>query len=166
MKRLMLLSLTVLLAACNQGGAEIEGVKSFKNEGGDHKPGRLTYAQRPPAGGPHNGSWQNCGIYDRPIYDEYAVHSLEHGAVWVSYKPGLSTSQVLQLKERVAGRTYILLSPHETQTAPIVLTAWNKQLEVQDPADERIAKFIQAYEQGGEAPEIGASCSGAYDDTV
>lgn len=166
MKRLLLLSLTVLLAACNQQDAEIEGVKSFKFEGGAHKPGRLEYAQRPPAGGEHNGSWQNCGIYDRPIYDEYAVHSLEHGAVWVSYKPDLTTSQVLQLKELVADRTYILLSPHESQQAPIVLSAWNKQLEVQDVSDGRIMKFIETYEQGGEAPEIGASCSGAYKETV
>ncbi|MBZ9752879.1 DUF3105 domain-containing protein [Deinococcus sp. HMF7604] len=166
MKRLMLLSLTVFLAACNQTGGDIEGVQSFKFEGGAHKSGRLEYAQRPPAGGEHNAAWQNCGIYDRPLYDEYAVHSMEHGAVWISYQPGLSASQVLQLKDSLAGRTYILLSPHESQKAPIVLSAWNKQLEVQDASDPRIKSFVQTYEQGGEAPEIGASCSGAYDDTV
>ncbi|SEJ84835.1 Protein of unknown function [Deinococcus reticulitermitis] len=166
MKRLMLLALTAFLAACNQTGGEIEGVKSFKFEGGAHKPGRLEYAQRPPAGGEHNSAWQNCGVYERPIYDEYAVHSMEHGAVWVSYRPDLATSQVLQLREALDGRTYTLLSPHETQKAPIVLSAWNKQLEVQDASDPRIKTFVQTYEQGGEAPEIGASCSGAYDDTV
>ncbi|MBB5234279.1 DUF3105 domain-containing protein [Deinococcus budaensis] len=165
MKRLILLTLPALLAACTQGG-DIEGVKTFKNEGGAHQPGRVAYEQSPPAGGPHNPAWQNCGVYDRPLYDEYAVHSLEHGAVWLSYKQDLPTSQVLQLKEVVAGRTYTLLSPHETQTAPLVLTAWNAQLEVQDVTDPRVQKFLQKYEQGGEAPEIGASCSGAYSGTV
>ena len=128
MKRLLLLALTAFLAACNQTGGEIEGVKSFKFEGGAHKPGRLEYAQRPPAGGEHNSAWQNCGVYERPIYDEYAVHSLEHGAVWVYYRPDVATSQVLQLREVLDGRTYTLLSPHETQKAPIVLSAWKINL--------------------------------------
>jgi len=163
---MLLLTLTVLLASCNKGGGEIEGVKSFKNKGGDHKPGRVEYAQRPPAGGAHNPAWQNCGVYDRPVYDEYAVHSMEHGAVWITYKQGLPTSQVLQLKELVDGRTYTLLSPHETQTAPVMISAWNKQLEVQDVNDPRLKQFLQKYEQGGEAPEVGASCSGAYNGTV
>lgn len=57
-------------------------------------------------------------------------------------------------------------SPHESQSAPIIVTAWNKQLEVQDAGDARIAQFIQKYEQAGEAPEVGASCTGASDDTV
>lgn len=107
MKRL--LPLAVLLAACAQNGGEIEGVKSFKNEGGLHQAGRLDYAQRSPAGGAHNSTWQNCGVYDRPIYDEYAVHSLEHGAVWVSYQPDLGASQVQQLKGLVDGRSSSLL---------------------------------------------------------
>ena len=141
-------------------------MKSFKNEGGLHQAGRLDYAQRSPAGGAHNSTWQNCGVYDRPIYDEYAVHSLEHGAVWVSYQPDLGASQVQQLKGLVDGRSSTLLSPHESQSAPIIVTAWNKQLEVQDAGDARIAQFIQKYEQAGEAPEVGASCTGASDDTV
>ncbi|MEF2278275.1 DUF3105 domain-containing protein [Deinococcus sp. YIM 134068] len=165
MRRLILLTLPVLLAACTQGG-DLQGVKTFQNEGGAHQPGRIAYEQTPPAGGAHNPSWQNCGVYDRPLYDEYAVHSLEHGAVWLTYKQGLPTSEVLQLKEVVAGRPYTLLSPHETQTAPLILTAWNAQLEVQDVNDARVKTFLQKYEQGGEAPEIGASCSGAYNGTV
>lgn len=165
MKRLILLTLPALLAACTQGG-DIEGVKTFKNEGGAHQPGRINYAQTPPPGGAHNPAWQNCGVYDRPLYDEYAVHSLEHGAVWLTYKQGLSAEQVEALKQVVDGRTYTLLSPHETQTAPLILTAWNAQLEVQDVNDPRVKQFLQTYEQGGEAPEVGASCSGAYSGTV
>ncbi|EYB66312.1 MULTISPECIES: DUF3105 domain-containing protein [Deinococcus] len=166
MKRLILLTLPALLAACTQGGGDIEGVKSFQNKGGAHQEGRVPYAQTPPAGGPHNPAWQNCGVYDRPLYDEYAVHSLEHGAVWLTYRPDLPAGQVEALKKLVEGRPYTLLSPHETQTAPLVLSAWNKQLEVQDVSDPRIKPFLQKYEQGGEAPEIGASCSGAYNGTV
>ena len=156
----------LLLTACTQGSQDIEGVQSFKYTGGDHQTGRLTYAQHPPVGGPHNPVWQNCGVYDRPLYDEHAVHSLEHGAVWITYQPGLSTEEIAKLRESVQGRPYTLLSPYEAQTSPIVLSAWNKQLAVTSASDPRISAFIQKYEQGGEAPEIGAPCSGGYGDTA
>jgi len=165
MKKLLLI-LTVLLASCSKDGGEIEGVKSFKHAGSDHKEGRMEYTQRPPAGGPHNPTWQNCGVYDRPIYDEYAVHSLEHGAVWVTYRQDLPADQVAALKKLVDGRSYTLLSPHEAQNAPVVITAWNKQLEVPEAGDARLKQFLQKYEQGGEAPEVGAPCVGAYSGTA
>ena len=91
---------------------------------------------------------------------------MEHGAVWITYKVGTPPEQIQALKTLVNGRTYTLLSPHESQSAPLVLTAWNKQLELQSVSDKTIRAFLQAYEQGGEAPEIGASCSGAYQGTV
>lgn len=166
MKRLLPLTLSVLLASCNNGSGEIEGLKSFTHEGGDHQEGRVAYTQRPPAGGAHNPSWQNCGVYDQPIYDEYAVHILEHGAVWITYQRNLPAEQIAALKQLVDGRASTLLSPHDSQGAPVVITAWNKQLEVQEAADTRLKQFLQKYEQGVEAPERGASCSGAYNGTA
>lgn len=165
MKQLALLAVSAVLASCSSS-SELEAVKSFTFEGGAHQAGRVAYEQSPPAGGPHNSAWQNCGVYDRALYDEYAVHSLEHGAVWITYKVGTPPEQIQALKTLVDGRTYTLLSPHESQTAPVVLTAWNKQLELQAVNDKTVKAFLQAYEQGGEAPEIGASCSGAYQGTV
>jgi hypothetical protein len=47
----------------------------------------VDYPQSPPVGGPHNPIWQNCGFYSKPVRDEYAVHSMEHGAVWITYSP-------------------------------------------------------------------------------
>ena len=152
------------LTACGSKG--IEGVQTFTYPAGDHRSGSLVYAENPPAGGAHNPTWQNCGVYTQPLYSEYAVHSLEHGAVWITYKVGTPPEQIQALKTLVDGRTYTLLSPHESQTAPVVLTAWNKQLELQAVNDKTVKAFLQAYEQGGEAPEIGASCSGAYQGTV
>jgi len=39
----------------------------------------------PPMGGTHNQVWQNCGVYETPLRSDLAVHSLEHGAVWITY---------------------------------------------------------------------------------
>ena len=73
MMRLSGLALLVLLMACAPG--TIPGVKIFENQA-SHVTGRIDYPQNPPAGGAHNPVWQNCRAYDRPLYDEYAVHSL------------------------------------------------------------------------------------------
>lgn len=113
----------------------------------------------PPVGGVHSGVWQNCGIYDEPIETKNAVHSMEHGAVWVTYQPELPADDVASLQEAVSGYRYALLSPFEGLRSPVVLTAWGIQLEVDSADDDRIGTFLDRYVQGPQTPEIGATCS-------
>src|SRR4030095_14654128 len=47
---------------------------------GLHVAGPINYTESPPVGGQHNVVWQNCGIYDVPLHNAHAVHSLAHGA--------------------------------------------------------------------------------------
>lgn len=112
----------------------------------------------PPMGGVHSGIWQNCGVYDEPIDAKHAVHSLEHGAVWVTYHPDLPDDGVASLREVVSGEPFVLLSPFEGLKSPVVLTAWGIQLEVDSADDDRIATFIERYERGPQTPEPGAIC--------
>lgn len=113
----------------------------------------------PPVGGIHSGIWQNCGIYDEPIVTKHAVHSMEHGAVWVTYQPDLPADDVDMLRETVSQHRYALLSPYENLKSPVVLTAWGIQLEVDSADDNRIATFLDRYVQGPQTPELGATCS-------
>lgn len=114
----------------------------------------------PPVGGVHYDAWQTCGIYLEPIAPENAVHSLEHGAVWITYQPDLPAGQIEQLQSLVRGEPYLLLSPYPEQRSPIVLTAWAAQLEVDSAADERVETFVQRYRLGPSTPERGGACSG------
>ncbi len=114
----------------------------------------------PPAGGDHDAVWQNCGIYDEPIRATHAIHSLEHGAVWVTYHPDLEAADVAVLENKLANRAYTLLSPMPDLASPVVLTAWGLQLELDDVNDERIDVFLTKYVQGPQTPEPGAACSG------
>jgi transcriptional regulator with XRE-family HTH domain len=144
-------------------GEPPEGVKSFEVAGGgeQHLEGDLDYAQSPPVGGPHNEVWQNCGFYTQPVRDENAVHSLEHGAVWITYSPDLPPRQVERLQQLARSQTYVLVSPYPAMDSPVVASAWGKQLAtLQDAYDPDLERFVRAYMQGPQVPEPGANCTG------
>lgn len=114
----------------------------------------------PLANGPHSSIVQNCGVYTDPVGSENAIHSLEHGAVWITYRSGLEESQVGKLTKFADARPYTLLSPVDSLAAPVVLSAWGIQLEVDDASDPRIEPFLVKYVQGEQTPELGARCTG------
>jgi hypothetical protein len=144
----------------SQPSGAIAGVVTYSNLSREHVTGKVTYPQNPPVGGPHNPVWQNCGIYSTPLANENAVHSLEHGAVWITYQPQLGSQAVEQLRSLVRGQAYALLSPYPGLPAPVVASAWGVQLRVTSASDPRLAQFLGKYEQGPQTPEPGAPCSG------
>ncbi|MFB9235433.1 DUF3105 domain-containing protein [Plantactinospora siamensis] len=126
-----------------------------------HQTGPIKYTKyNPPVGGVHNPSWQNCmgDVYDAPIANEHAVHSLEHGAVWITYRPDLPKDQVDKLASKVRGKTQMLMSPYEGLDKPISLQAWGFQLKVDNANDGRIDDFIKALRENASI-EPGAACS-------
>lgn len=143
-------------------GVEIEGVETFENVT-EHVEGMVDYEQNPPAGGPHNAVWLNCGIYDQPVPSENAVHSLEHGAVWVTYDADEVTGEELDTLKSQLPSNYVILSPYEGLDSPIVLSNWNHQLQLDSADDERIGQFFEEYWRSQDVPEPGASCTGALD---
>ncbi|SFN37360.1 DUF3105 domain-containing protein [Mycetocola miduiensis] len=142
-------------------GAEIEGVETFTNTN-KHVETAVQYAQTPPAGGDHNPAWLNCGVYTEPQANENAVHSLEHGAIWVTYDPSISAEELDLLKTKLPS-TFVILSPFEGLPSPIVLSGWDVQLQVDEASDERIGEFLEEYWKSGDVPEPNAPCTGAVD---
>jgi hypothetical protein len=127
---------------------------------GVHVAGRITYKESPPLGGPHNIVWQNCGIYEVPIHNEHAVHSMEHGAVWITYRPDLPPDQLQRLRA-VAADDFVLLSPYPGLAGQVVVSAWNHQLTLDGADDSRLQSFIAQYKNNpNTTPEFGASCAG------
>jgi hypothetical protein len=136
-------------------------VKTYDVGPGDqHTDGNVDYAQTPPTGGEHNPVWQNCGFYDEPVTEENAVHSLEHGAVWITYSPDLPQDQVDQLRDLAHSQTYVLVSPYPELPSPVVASAWGKQVSLQSADDPALERFVRAYRQGPQTPEPGAVCTG------
>lgn len=133
---------------------------TYTNLARGHVSGTVAYVQTPPAGGDHAGVWVNCGIYDKPVPNEAAVHSLEHGAIWITYRPDLPADQVSALRTAVRGQPYGLLSPYADLPAPIVATVWGTQLRLQSATDTHLTSFIAKYADGATAPEPRGECTG------
>lgn len=150
-------------AAENEANATtpIEGLETFTNTA-NHVQGSVDYAQTPPAGGDHAQVWLNCGVYSEPVPNENAVHDLEHGAVWATYDPTLPQAQVDALVAALPD-TYTVVSPYDGLDSPIVLSAWDAQVRIDDASDPRLKQFVAQYWQSSSAPEPGAPCTGGID---
>ena len=135
-------------------------------DAGRHTEDDVNYPQSPPAGGVHNPVWQNAGFYSEPVRDENAVHTMEHGAVWITYSPDLPQDQRDTIRELADGRDCMLASPYPDLPSPVVATAWGFQIQLDDADDERLEQFIRQYRQGTQTPEPGAACTGGTSDTL
>jgi hypothetical protein len=114
----------------------------------------------PQPGGVHASIWQNCGVYTVPVDDKNVLHSLEHGAVWLTYDPALSEDEVGALQELAKDQAYTVMSPYPGLRSLVVLTAWGVQYETDSVDDPLILEFLLFYQQGPQTPELGAPCQG------
>lgn len=137
-----------------------------------HTTSRVTdYLTTPPAGGKHWPAtdasapgvlgWLRCGVYPTQVPSEFAVHSQEHGAVWLTYRPGAPAADVATF-ERLAALhpSYVVVSPFEGQPGAWTASTWGAQLTVDSPDDARLTQFVEAYAGGGQGGEKGADCAG------
>ena len=148
-----------------------QGIQTFVESDHDHVAGPVSYDRVPPAGGAHNAVVLNCGVYSQPVPNENAVHSLEHGAVWITYRPTLPPDQVALLQQfvkshYVGAERYLILSPYSGIPSPIVASAWGAQLGVDLASDSRLADFIHRFAGGGQGGEQGAACTGGVGSPV
>lgn len=155
----------VLVTVLGKGSGLPLGTTTFTENNHTHVVGAVRYDHTPPAGGAHNAVWLNCGIYTQPVANENAVHSLEHGAVWITYRPNLSPTEVASLQLFVSSnydgnQRYLVLSPYPKLPAPVVVSAWGAQLRLKSASDPRLEAFVKHFIGGAQGGELGAPCTG------
>jgi hypothetical protein len=141
------------------------GTRTFSESDHNHVAGSVHYNRTPPAGGAHSSVWLNCGVYSQPIRSENAVHSLEHGTVWITYQPALPPGEIGALQHLVrssyvGGEGYLILSPYPGMPSPIVASAWGAQLRLARAEDPRLASFTHHFAGGSQGGEPGGPCTG------
>ncbi len=151
-------------AAKSSGGAGTEprdltlaDVRTYEVRLG-HRSGPIDYPESPPVGGEHHPVWLDCGVYAVELPEEHVVHDLEHGTVWITHHPDLPIADVAALADLLPSNG--ILSPYADQAAPVVVTVWERQLDLTGADDPRLPLFVRELGGGATAPEPSASCAG------
>lgn len=84
------------------------------------------YNSNPPSSGAHYSSPANWAVYDYEVNDKIFIHNLEHGGIWIAYKPSVSIDIVAELKEIVNtfGGSKLVMAPRSANDMDIAVVAW------------------------------------------
>lgn len=137
------------------GMAPIEADRSalFADIGREHVPEGtdVKYNSNPPTSGPHYSEWAAEKFYDKEIPDGHVVHNLEHGDVWISYHPRVS-SEVKEKLKKFAG-SKVIITARSKNDSDIAVVVWARldQFNIENSAldETRISDFIKRYVNRG-----------------
>lgn len=124
------------------------------------------YSSVPATSGTHAPNWAPCGIYRQQIPEMYVVHTLEHGAVVVYYRPAEVSGEALAGLEDLARdfSTHIVVMPYPEMAIPVALVAWG-HLAARPALDlDEVRAFWAEYAQRG--PESGIACPFEVDEAA
>lgn len=109
------------------------------------------YNSNPPSSGLHYELTSRKGFHEEPVPDQYVIHNLEHGDVWIAYHPRMSEDAKDALRK--FGFSKIIITPREANETDIALVAWGRvdafDLEDGSLPEERIRDFIKRYRNKG-----------------
>jgi hypothetical protein len=125
----------------------------FESQGQEHiaqgATEHLPYSSNPPTSGPHWPQPAEWGIYKATQPDEQLVHNLEHGGIWISYKPEMDADTVAKLEDFTRRYPLIVVEPRPANTSPISLAAWTRLQHLESYDERAILEFIEAYHNKG-----------------
>ncbi len=118
------------------------------------------YNSNPPTSGGHYEEWKTKGTYKEQQPDEGLIHNLEHGYIWISYRPDAGAEIIKQLENFYGFGKKIVVEPRKENDKLIAIAAWNwldkfdpeSKDKLSDAELKRIQDFIDAYINQGPEP--------------
>ena len=131
----------------------VEGTVEYKIESRNHVAegtAVTTYNSNPPNSGDHWPAPAKGGTYDSSLPDEQLVHNLEHGYIWISYRPDVAQDVKDALKKIVGDDNWkMVLEPRDKDDGMIALAAWGRVLKLDTPDYDKVKDFIRTYRNRG-----------------
>lgn len=135
---------------------------AHSDNGRQHVQAKEYGGDEPPTSGDHAEAlpWQ---VYDQEVPDGNVIHNMEHGGVYISYRPDLPEEQKDKLKA-LFSKPYsnpefspikAVVAPRADNKAPIVLSSWTRSLTLETYDEEKIIEYYLA--NIGKSPEPFAS---------
>jgi uncharacterized protein DUF3105 len=99
------------------------------------------YNSNPPTSGSHS-SPVNGGAYSIEVPERNALHNLEHGFVWITYKnvDDQTVADLTRIGQQFPGT--VVVSPREANDAPIALVSWGRIEKMETFDEAAIIDFI------------------------
>lgn len=143
-----------LLAKKSPEQIELEQkIENFEIEGRDHVSPEtvVEYKTNPPTSGGHLGRAQDWGVYSNEIDDKAAVHGLEHGGIWITYKD--LDDEAIKSLEKIGkdNSQSVIVSPRFANDVKIAVVSWGKMMKLESVDSILIQKYIDTYKN--QSPE-------------
>lgn len=129
--------------------------KAMADEGREHvsEGANVEHKSNPPTSGSHWPVPLSDGVYQTEKPDEAIIHSLEHGRVWISYKPTIPEEVKKKLEKLGTGQA-LIATPRSANDTDVALAAWARldtfNLNPDGSLDERrVRDFIARYKNKG-----------------
>ncbi len=147
----------------NEPVVERPGTEQANNGQAHVADGSKEYGEaEPPTSGDHSTPvpWQ---VYDQEVPDINSIHNLEHGGIYVSYRPDLPPEQISKIKA-LFGQPFAregfspnkaLVAPRAANDAPIILSSWTRNLKLEAYDEEKMVEYY--LRNIGKSPEAAAS---------
>ena len=125
--------------------------QSYPEEGRNHVADgvKVNYKTNPPSSGDHYGDPANWGVYEHEIPDEAAVHNLEHGGIWISYRTDVPDATKKKLTEIAKSNTKVILTPRAKNDSSVALVSWRRIYKMEALDENMMQNFILKYKNTG-----------------
>ncbi|MBI5358452.1 DUF3105 domain-containing protein [Candidatus Amesbacteria bacterium] len=129
------------------------------DQGRDHKPStendKFVYNSYPPTSGPHDVEWIKPGVYNSPQDKYKLIHSLEHGYIVIHYNCATTECELGKTLSEFGnkmGMKKLIVTIDPQIKFPVVLTAWNRILEMKSFDEKLATNFVNSFR--GKGPEL------------
>lgn len=124
---------------------------------------RAEYNSNPPSSGDHYIAPAPKGFYEQEIPDGTLIHNLEHGYVWIAYRPDLPKDQIEKLKKLFSAPfsdpkfkpSKAIVAPRSNNPAPISAVSWRWTMDLNSFDEDKLKTFY--LQHVSKSPEPAAS---------
>lgn len=135
---------------------------AHEDHGREHVETKTYGGEEPPTSGDHANAlpW---GVYQDEVDDVNTIHNLEHGGVYISYRPDVPPEHIERIKalffepyvKKDFKPTKVVMAPRAKNKAPIIISSWLRSQSFEQYNEQAMIEYYKS--NAGKSPEPLAS---------